>query len=521
MRAGRRREPQLGFPLQAADGMCGRRVFHPPRFAAHRQAGPVHPQLAPRPSSSASSSVEATLRALGAAGGSARRLFTGCAVNRHALAARGEAGTAESSDGGLHPRQETGSGFDGGGCRTDHLLLDFGAADIAALTLRVGRAEFCHFVEGNFTKWCECERRGGGGGEGGRDARDMRSAPDQASSSQGPVLTPSTSIDAKAGSGRGFVAAIVIKGPLLPFTEDVIAHYATTLPSDVAVVFSHTNGPCFTAARLQTLRHLARVHPNFEWTINAAPPSDGANYRNVQRESTYYGVRFAAEALGARDVLMQRADSVFQNASRLFSDLRRVRDALPPPTVPMPGGRVGLCPTQMQLTDTYGRFHLDDHCMFGSAEALLYFWAVDNVFYDRRAEAWSSAAMGNARRGCKLPAVESDNGFIWVRDGLARRGMPPPQSTRDLIAQRAFILNAAAWGHVCRRRRTNQRLHLPVDPDKFNVLSPEIVGRAAPLGVYAQCTAREFTYDCAGVGDDVQARTDTPRWACSASNTHC
>ena len=111
-------------------------------------------------------------------------------MNRHALAARGEAGTAESSDGGLHPRQETGSGFDGGGCRTDHLLLDFGAADIAALTLRVGRAEFCRFVEGNFTKWCECERRGGGGagGEGGRDARDMRSAPDQASSSQGPVL---------------------------------------------------------------------------------------------------------------------------------------------------------------------------------------------------------------------------------------------------------------------------------------------------------------------------------------------
>ena len=38
----------------------------------------------------------------------------------------------------------------------------------------------------------------------------------------------------------------------------------------------------------------------------------------------------------------------------------------------------------------------------------------------------------------------------------------------------------ASWGHVCRRKRTNQRLHLPVDPDKFNVLSPEIVGRAAP-----------------------------------------
>lgn len=414
-------------------------------------------------------------------------------MNRHALAARGEAGTAESSDGGLHPRQETGSGFDGGGCRTDHLLLDFGAADTAALTLRVGRAEFCRFVEGNFTKWCECERRGGGGGEGGRDARDMRSAPDQASSSQGPVLTPSTSIDAKAGSGRGFVAAIVIKGPLLPFTEDVIAHYATTLPSDVAVVFSHTNGPCFTAARLQTLRHLARVHPNFEWTINAAPPSDGANYRNVQRESTYYGVRFAAEALGARDVLMQRADSVFQNASRLFSDLRRVRDALPPPTVPMPGGRVGLCPTQMQLTDTYGRFHLDDHCMFGSAEALLYFWK-----RLLRPAGRGVVERGDGKRAARLQAP----------GGRVRQRLNSGCAT-------------ASWGHVCRRKRTNQRLHLPVDPDKFNVLSPEIVGRAAPLGVYAQCTAREFTYDCAGVGDDVQARTDTPRWACSASNTHC
>lgn len=168
-----------------------------------------------------------------------------------------------------------------------------------------------------------------------------------------------------------------------------------------------------------------------------------------------------------------------------------------------------------------GRYHLDDHCMFGTAEAVLHFWSLDNIYYSSSARAWSGAKQGNVRPGCRYPAVESDNGFIWVADDLARRGVPMPHSTRDLLKERAFVFNPEAWDYVCRRKHTSTHLSLPVDSATFNKLNPKSMLTMVPFGIHAQCKEERFLFNCSGVADGIQNRTDTPRWACSASNTRC
>jgi len=227
-------------------------------------------------------------------------------------------------------------------CESGDLLTDIGASDAAAFTTLMTRHAFCHF-----THWCDSSKR---------DAATARSPSCARPPAVAPILRGPLLASTLGGPTRTY--AIVIKGPLLAFTEDAIDFYARTLAADdVAIVFSHTNGSCFTTSVLERLRQLAQRHANFAWTIVAEPLRLGESYRNVQRESTYYGARFAADAFDAQYVFMQRADSVFQ-APNFLADLAQVLQALPPPSVPMPGGRIGFCPTQLQLTDTYGAIAL-------------------------------------------------------------------------------------------------------------------------------------------------------------------
>lgn len=235
------------------------------------------------------------------------------------------------------------------------LFAAVGAADLMGFTTRIERGTFC-----SFTGWCECGLNAMYGSAlspalPGRPSLSRPAVSHQPSPLHSVLAAgrePSPLYPMRKKPTREF--AIVIKGPLLPFTEDVISFYGRTLPADaVTIVFSHTNGSCFTPEVLDSLRRLGKRSPNFAWTINPEPPALGENFRNVQRESTYYGARFAVENFGARYIFMQRADSIFQRGSFL-TDLAGLLMKAPPPLVPMPGGRVGMCPLQAQLTDVYG-----------------------------------------------------------------------------------------------------------------------------------------------------------------------
>jgi hypothetical protein len=62
-----------------------------------------------------------------------------------------------------------------------------------------------------------------------------------------------------------------------------------------------------------------------------------------------------------------------------------------------------------------------------------------------------------------------------------------------------------------------------VDSATFNKLNPKPKSMLTmvPLGIHAQCKEERLLFNCSGVGGDIQNRTDTPRWACSASNMRC
>ena len=94
--------------------------------------------------------------------------------------------------------------------------------------------------------------------------------------------------------------AIVVKGPLLRFTANVLSYYASRA-KDTVVIFSHNNGSCFTPVRAAVLRGLERrFAPNLASTIHPMPARRGLNHRNVQREACYHGVRLAIQAFRAQ-----------------------------------------------------------------------------------------------------------------------------------------------------------------------------------------------------------------------------
>ena len=318
--------------------------------------------------------------------------------------------------------------------------------------------------------------------------------------------------------------AVVIKGPMLDFTVDIIDFYARELePKDqTLVVFSHNLGPCLKPMAKQQIQDLAKKYPDFfAYVLKNLTSIEGQGHRNVQREAVYYGALYAKERYDVDYIFMQRQDMVFMDAARLLGELRSIHESLPSPAEALPGGRLGTCPIQLQFNKQYGQYHLDDHCMFGRPESILDFWSLSNRFYNSSAVSWSSK-LGNWRKGCGVPATESDNGFIWTMD-LVERGFKKPRDTVELIASRMWLINPEHFHYMSRRKRGHQRLSLPVnlsDAPHLNVLRLSVREHAAPYGPAKLCRAVGGLIDCSQV-PDVWGRLDSPKWACSASNTRC
>ena len=157
--------------------------------------------------------------------------------------------------------------------------------------------------------------------------------------------------------------AVVIKGPLLPFTRSLLTFYLERLflehSGDTGVVFSHNNASACSDT-IDFLEQLGAAHPrNFAWVLAPAPPKQGYGYRNTQREAVANGISLAVQRWQVNFLLVQRPDSAFQHAETL-TGMTTLMHSLPPPLVGgRAWGRIGFCPFQTQLTDAYGLFHLD------------------------------------------------------------------------------------------------------------------------------------------------------------------
>lgn len=191
--------------------------------------------------------------------------------------------------------------------------------------------------------------------------------------------------------------AIVIKGPLLPFTRRLIHYYLERAidRSTTAVVFSHNTGTCAVNETRHFLEAVHREHANhFAWELAPPPPHLGYGYRNAQREACARGASLALARWRVSYILVHRADSSLQRVAGL-EDLAAVVRNFPRSDPGDSGrigvgggvggggfgrggglfrGRLGFLPYQTQLTDFYGRFHLDDHVVFGRAADVVHFW---------------------------------------------------------------------------------------------------------------------------------------------------
>ena len=390
--------------------------------------------------------------------------------------------------------------------------------------------------------------------------------------------------------------AVVIKGPLLPFTRAALEYYLSPRGLDrtsSALVFTHTNGTCATAETAAFLHALAFAHPEtFAAVLSPPPPHLGQHFRNVQREVCFHGARYALHRWHVKYILMHRSDGAFQKLRQALPGLAALLRALPPPPAELTDGRLGFCPFQTQvrhtlpislptshgppsciaprcydaaipqtslrgvcvrshplcsrqLTDFYGRFHLDDHCIFGRVEAMMRYFSLSNPFYNRSRPASTQlpAEMRRPaiRRTCTLPGPEADNGLLWVLWDEQKYGLAVPQSTKALLAERAFTIDPASFEHVAvRGGQLLDGRRLPLDPAAYIYRRPgRVAARLAPFGPLTLCVRRTLddahgiqaagsrspltVYDCSG-SPEVQNRTDPPSWPCplgEAGHTHC
>ena len=247
----------------------------------------------------------------------------------------------------------------------------------------------------------------------------------------------------------------MIKGPLLAFTRALLRFYLEGNAS--AVVFSHNTGGCMSNATLSFLVALRHRFPAaFDFVLKPPPPRLGVGFRNAQREACYYGVQHASEpthvtahacypayarvmCLPQRrlrtsplhavarfrptHVLVHRPDSGFVVANRAIDFMQRLMQleaAQPPISRPprdaasAPARRLGFCGNQIALTDFYGEYHLDDHCLFGHASDVLQYWSVEAPSY-RRDRPYSTALSPSVRARrteCLVPGTESENGQL-------------------------------------------------------------------------------------------------------------
>ena len=296
--------------------------------------------------------------------------------------------------------------------------------------------------------------------------------------------------------------AIVVKGPFAPFSIDVMQLYFNM---GLRVVFSH-NDECLSNASRRVLdRWQETHHQHFTYILRKPPLHVGFNHRNAQRESIHFGVRHATQTWPVvRYVLVHRADAAFQregfldDIQRLYLEQRKVR----------PQVRVATCPFQLQFTDAYGRYHVDDHCLFGEIGAVLDYWTLDPRLYDA-ASPYSVVAF--PRKQCDFPASESETGTLWVRTLYGHDERRMPSSTLSLANLHILVLHPKTWGYVSRRGKSWARLSLPCAP-RHDTMTYAKVAAAAPHSPLAMCRSVDAGYfDC--VNATASARPD-PFWGC-------
>ena len=328
--------------------------------------------------------------------------------------------------------------------------------------------------------------------------------------------------------------AIIVRGPLAHFTAVVLRWYLNDARGlglgrhGVGVVFSHNYGSC---ANTTFLAELKALHPNsFDWVLRDVPPQLGIGYRNAQREASHHGIAVAMQRWDPEFVLVHRPDAVFQDPDAL-PRLAALLRAQPSPTdLPAGRSRLGFGASQTMLTDFYGRFHLDDHVVFGRAADVAAYWSVDNPRYCNRCthSTHLPAVIRAQRSRCFIPGPESELGELWVRWERDTSGAPLPASTAELLAARGFIVNTAKFGHasVLHPHQHAFAAHvkmkqLPLQPlENFQHKAPgRSVRRREPFGVMSLCSRLAVgTYDCASV-QGARALYGRPTdWPCPYTN---
>ena len=345
--------------------------------------------------------------------------------------------------------------------------------------------------------------------------------------------------------------AVVIKGPLQPFTRAALSYYLAS-PGGVdrtttAVVFSHNTGSCATNSTTNFLSQLVVEHAgSFGVVLTRPPPHRGVGFRNYQREACYFGALYAVRRWRVEYILMHRADGAFQKVRLALPGLALLLSSLPSPPARLTGGRLGWCPYQTQLTDYYGRYHLDDHCTFGPATAFLRFFSPYNPFYRRSLKvstrlpkAMLSHLGAPLRRACSVPGPEAENGVLWAMwDAYEHpEDLPLPNSTQALIFERGAIFDPAEYEHVVTRDHAlPQGKSLPVNPRAYTFRAPgRLAAARAPYGAFTVCVRRSLTvfnapsnatlkiYECPASAAEVHNQIGTPSWPCpdSAVHTNC
>lgn len=289
------------------------------------------------------------------------------------------------------------------------------------------------------------------------------------------------------------------------FSIDVIKFY---LQARFRVVFSH-NIACTSNVSQSIIESLRKDTDLFAFVLRSPPPNLGFNHRNAQRESIFYGVAYAIRKWAIKYVLVQRSDAVFQ-ARNFLTDLRRVYIKHHATSA-----NLMMCPFQLQFTDFYGKFHVDDHCVFGETEAVQQFWTVDRRVYNRM-RSYANLPKPHWSR-CTFPASEAETGFVWTRFMHITRGHAIPNSTLSLIKGRIIVLDPERFGYLSRRGRSARRLSLPC-ASHLTTMSYSKMRVAMPYSAFTLCHSSEGIYDCRNVAD-VANQIKMPDWGCRKSGS--
>ena len=108
----------------------------------------------------------------------------------------------------------------------------------------------------------------------------------------------------------GVDLVVVVKGPLLRFTREVLKFYTSR---GLHTVYSGRRDGCLSPSDLAFIDALDTAnHSIFAHVLSEQPPRDGYAYRNSQREAAHAGIALAVQRWAARLVLVHRSDAAFQ-----------------------------------------------------------------------------------------------------------------------------------------------------------------------------------------------------------------